>query len=263
MLRTLFVLTTLARAAAFSCWLIIAAGAGVVRADEIKFLCASALRPGIAGLVADFENSSGHKVTIAYGTVGTLTDRVRKGEAADVAIVSGPQLDELQREGKIIIGSRIDIAKVGVGIFVRPGAAKPDISSVDAFTRALLTARSVTYRDPSGGAAAGVYMPRLLDRLGIAAAMQPKTKLIPNGGPLYDVVASGEVEIGLQQISEIIEAGNVELAGPLPTAIQNYTLFAAGIVAISTHMEAGKALIGYLSSPAVAAVLRSRGFELP
>src|SRR5438874_13443447 len=158
MIRATLVLTAAARTA-LACLLIITAAGSTARADEIRLLCASAWRPGIAGLIPGFEKTSGHKVTINYGTVGSLTERLKKGEAADVAIVSGPQLDDLQRQGKIVVGSRVDIAKVGVGVFVRKGSAKLDISSVAAFKRALLVARSITYRDPSGGAAAGVYMP--------------------------------------------------------------------------------------------------------
>src|SRR5262245_11812130 len=110
---------------------------GSARATEIKLLCAVALQPGIITLVPDFEKSSGHKVTITYGTVGAVADRVQKGEAADIAISSGPLIDQLQAQGKVISGSRINIAKVGVGVFVRKGGTKPDLASVDGFKRSL------------------------------------------------------------------------------------------------------------------------------
>jgi molybdate transport system substrate-binding protein len=201
------------------------AGTGA-RAAEIKLLCAVALQPGMVALIPDFEKSSGHKVTIAYGTAGAVADRVQKGEAADIVISAAPLTDQLQAQGKVVAGSRVIIAKVGVGVFVRKGAAKPDISSADAFKRSMLAAKSIAYPDPAGGGASGIYVASLLERLGIAMEMKPRTKLFPPAEVLYASVASGDVEIGFNQISEILAQPTVELAGPLPSAIQNYTQFA-------------------------------------
>src|SRR5215204_6689739 len=195
------------------------------RAAEIKVLSASALHPAIDALIPDFEKSSGHKVTVDYGTAGAVADRVQKGEAADIVISSVPMIDRLQAQGKVVAGDRVIIAKVGVGVFVRKGAAKPDISSVDAFKRSMLAARSIAYPDPAGGGASGIYVASLLERLDIAAEMKPKTEL-STLATLYASVASGEVEIGFNQVSEILAQPTVELAGPLPPAIQNYTQFA-------------------------------------
>jgi len=220
------------------------------------------LKPGVDALTADFEKSSGSKLTVAYGTAGAVVDRFQKGEAADVVIASGAQIDELQKQGKVVQGSRVDIAKVGIGVFVRKGSAKPDLSSVEAFTRSLSVAKTIVYVDPSKGAASGIYMASLLDRLGLAAAMQPKTKLFPSpDAPMYESVASGEADLGFSLITEILAQPGVELAGPLPSAIQNYTQFAAGLSAGSTQPDAGKALVTFLSSPAAQAVLRTKGFE--
>ena len=231
------------------------------RAAEIKLLCAVALHPAIDALIPDFEKSSGHKVTIAYGTAGAVADRVQKGEAADIVISSVPLIDRLQAQGKVVAGSRVNIAKVGVGVFVRKGAAKPDISSADAFKRSMLAARSIAYPDPAGGGASGIYVASLLERLGIAVEMKPKTKLFPPPEVLYASVASGEVEIGFNQISEILAQPTVELAGPLPSAIQNYTQFAPGIVTGSSQTDAARALVTFLSSPAAQTVLKAKGFE--
>jgi molybdate transport system substrate-binding protein len=257
MFRTSF---ATAAVVAISCLLLVATGVRVASAAEIKFLCAGALRTVIPGFVLEFEKSSGHKVTVTYGGVGGLTDRLQKGEAADVAIVSGPQIDELQKSGKVVAGSRVDIAKAAVGVFVRKGAAKPDISSADAFKRSMLAAKAIDYTDPATGSADGIYLASLFDRLGIAAEMKPKTKLL-RGPSLYASVASGEVEIGFQMISEILAEPSVEFIGPLPPAIQNITQYAAGIIASSTQADAGKALIGFLSSPASVAVMKAKGFE--
>src|SRR5947209_19273997 len=230
------------------------------RAAEIKLLCAVALQPAMVALIPDFEKSSGHKVTIAYGTAGAVANRVQKGEAADIVISAEPMIDQLQAQGKVVADSRVTIAKVGVGVFVRKGAAKPDISSVDAFKRSMLAARSIAYPDPAGGGASGIYVASLLERLGIAAEMKPKTKL-STLKTLYASVASGDVEIGFNQVSEILAQPTIELAGPLPSAIQNYTQFAPGIVTGSSQTDAARALVTFLYSPAAKTVLKAKGFE--
>jgi molybdate transport system substrate-binding protein len=229
-------------------------------AAEIKLLSASALHPVIDALIPDFEKSSGHKVTVAYGTAGAVAERVQKGEAVDLVISAVPRIDQLQAQGKVVAGDRIVIAKVGVGAFVRKGAAKPDISSADAFKRSMLAAKSIAYPDPAGGGASGIYVASLLERLGIAAEMKPKTKL-STLGTLYSSVASGEVEIGFNQVSEILAQPTIELVGPLPSAIQNYTQFSPGIVTGSNQADAARAWITFLSSPAAKTVLKAKGFE--
>ena len=231
------------------------------RGAEIRLLCAVALQPAMVALIPDFEKSSGHKVTIAYGTAGAVANRVQKGEAADIVINAGPLIDQLQAQGKVVADSRVTIAKVGIGVFVRKGAAKPDIGSADAFKRSMLAARSIAYPDPAGGGASGIYVASLFERLGIAAEMKPKTKLFPPTEVLYASVASGEVEIGFNQISEILAQPTVELAGPLPSAIQNYTQFAPGIVSSSSQIDVARALVAFLSAPAAQAVLKAKGFE--
>src|SRR5436305_3879373 len=178
----------------------------------------------------------------------------------DVVISSVPMIDRLQAQGKVVAGDRVIIAKVGVGAFVRKGAAKPDISSVDAFKRSMLAARSIAYPDPAGGGASGIYVASLLERLGIAAEMKPKTKL-STLATLYASVASGEVEIGFNQVTEILAQPTVELAGSLPPAIQNYTEFIAGIVTGSSQTDAARALVTFLYSPAAKTVLKAKGFE--
>jgi molybdate transport system substrate-binding protein len=236
------------------------APATLAQAAEIRLLSASALHPAIDALIPDFEKSSGHKITVAYGTAGAVADRVQKGEAAAVVTSSVPMIDRLQAQGKVVAGDRVIIAKVGVGAFVRKGAAKPDISSPDAFKRAMLAARSIAYPDPAGGGASGIYVASLLERLGIAAEMKPKTRL-STLGTLYTSVASGDVEIGFNQVSEILAQPTVELAGPLPSAIQNYTQFAPGIVTGSRQADAARAWVTFLSSPAARTVLKAKGFE--
>ena len=158
-------------------------------------------------------------------------------------------------------GDRVIITKVGVGAFVRKGTAKPDLSSEEAFKSSMLAARSIAYPDPAGGGASGIYVASLLERLGIAGEMKSKTRLFPPTEVLYGSVASGEVEIGFNQISEILAQPTVELAGPLPSAIQNYTQFAPGIVAGGSQIEVARGLVTLLSSPAAQTVLKAKGFE--
>ena len=234
---------------------------GTARAAEIKLLCSLSLRPAIVALIPDFEKMSGHKVTITYGTVGAVADRIQKGETADIAISSGSLTDQLQSQGKLAAGSRVNIAKVGVGVFVRKGSAKPDLASVDGFKRTLLSAKSIAYVDPASGAASSIYMVSLLERLGITAEMKQKTILSRPGVAWYASVATGEADMGFIQISDILDEPSVELAGPLPPEIQNYTQFAAGIVIGSSQIEAAKALVTFLSSPSAQTVLKSKGLE--
>jgi molybdate transport system substrate-binding protein len=235
--------------------------ASTARAAEIKLLCAVALHPAIDALIPDFERSLGHTVTVAYGNAGAIADRFQKGEAADLVINAAPLMDQLRAQGKVVADDRIIIAKVGVSAFVLKGATKPDISSAEAFKRSMLAARSITYPDPAGGGASGIYMASLLERLGIAEQMKPKTKLSPSAKVLYASVANGDVEIGFNQISEVLAQPTVEFAGPLPSAIQNYTQFAPGIVTGSNQADAARALVAFLTSPPAQSVLKAKGFE--
>jgi molybdate transport system substrate-binding protein len=231
----------------------------VAGAAEIKFLCPVAMTAVMSELIPQFERASSHKVTVEYATVGVITDRVLKGDAADVAVVSKQQAADLQKKGKIVAGSGVDIARVGYGVFVREGTRKVDIQSVDAFKRSLLAAKSITYVDPATGAPSGIYAARLMERLGVAAEVKPKTKLVKPGVEALEPVAKGDAEIGLGPT--IAAVPGVELVGPLPADIQSYTEFAAGLLVASKEAEAGKALVALLTSPAGQSILRSKGFE--
>jgi len=230
-------------------------------AADVRLLSAAALRHTFGELLPQFEKDTGYKVNVAYGSVGALTDRLKRGEVADVAIVSDTQIDELQKLGKVVAGTHFDVAMVGVGIFVRKDSAKPDISSVDAFKRTVLAAKAVAYSDPAGGGPAGIYIAHLMDQLGISVEMKQRTKLYPPGPLQYESVANGEADLGFEQVSLILEQPVVELLGHLPTLIQNYTKFAAGIGTSSDQSEAGKALIAFLSSPSAKAHMKDNGFE--
>jgi molybdate transport system substrate-binding protein len=228
---------------------------------EIKVLTAGAFKQVLLALLPDFERTSGHKVMVQNDTVGALTKRIAGGEAFDLAVLTPKAVDDLAKEGKFAAGSRANLARVGVGVVVKDGTPKPDIGSVAAFKQALLAAKSVAYIDPAAGGSSGIYVAGLLDKLGIAAEVKPKAKLIP-GGAVAEHVAKGEAELGIHQISEILPVKGVTLVGPLPAEIQNYTVYAAGIGAHAKESDAAKALIKALSGPAAAEVLKSKGMEL-
>jgi molybdate transport system substrate-binding protein len=241
--------------------LLMAAGAPRAgAAAEIKVLTAGAFKQVVLALVPGFEKETGHKVKVENDTVGALTKRIEGGEGFDVAVLTPGAVNELAGKGKFVAGSRVNLGRVGVGVVVKEGAAKPDISSVDAFKKALLAAKSVAYIDPKAGGSSGIYVAGLLDKLGIAAEVNAKAKLI-HGGAVADHIAKGEAELGIHQISEILPVKGIALVGPLPAEIQNYTVYAAGLGASAKETDAAKALVKALSGPAAADVLKSKGME--
>jgi len=229
-------------------------------AAEIKVLTAGAFKQVLLVLVPDFEKQTGHKVILENDTVGALTKRIEGGEAFDLAVLTPAAVNDLSTKGKFVAGSRTNLGRVGVGVVVKEGAPKPDISSVDAFKKTLLAAKSVAYIDPAAGGSSGIYVAGLLDKLGVAADVKPKAKLIP-GGAVAEHIARGEAEIGIHQISEILPVKGITLVGPLPADIQNYTVYAAGLGANGKESEAAKTLLKTLSGPAAADVLKSKGME--
>jgi len=235
---------------------------GVV-ASDLKGLSGSAVQPIMNEVIPQFERATGHKVTFDYGTVGGMAARIQKDERADVIIASGPQVSALEKEGKVVPGSRADLGKTGIGVFVRKGAVKPDIGSIDAFKGAMLAAKSIGWNDPAAGAPVSIYMLGAFERLGIADAMKSKTTAFNQRSDRFEAVARGDVEIGFNQISEIVAASGVDLVGPLPAQIQHYTLLSAGIVSSSNEKEAAGALIRFISSPNVQALMQTKGFERP
>src|SRR5262245_6174342 len=253
-------MTTRWFATAISALLLLASADGA-RAADVTCYCPLAMKGAFADLSPQFEKASGRRLTLEFATVGALADRLSKGGAADVAILSTPAMEALQKQGKFLAGSHVDIAKVGIGVFVRAGSAKPDIGSVDVFKRPLTGAKSVGYGDPTGGGVSGVHMAALVERLGIAADLKPKTKLLPNSQAVLAAVAGGEVELGIGLTSDIALASGVDLVGPLPAEVQSFTIYAAAVLASSKQAEAGRAFITFLSSPAARAALKAKGFE--
>jgi molybdate transport system substrate-binding protein len=229
-------------------------------AAEIKVLTTGAFRSVVVALVPEFEKATGHKVVVDNGTVGQLQKRVDDGETFDVLVLSPKGIEDYIKGGKIAAGSNARLAKVGVGVMVKDGAPKPDVSSVDAFKKALLAAKTVGYIDPASGGSSGIYVSGLLDKLGIADQVKPKAKL-KQGGHVSDLVKSGEAEVGIHQMSEIVGQAGVTLVGPLPAEIQNYTVYVVGLSTAAKEAEAAKAFIKVLTGPSAAGVLKSKGME--
>jgi len=227
---------------------------------EIRVMISGGLTAAYRELMPQFERTTGNKVLTALGpSMGTTENaipvRLSRGEPADVLIMVGYALDDLAKQGKVVAASQVELVRSPIGIAVRRGAPKPDIGSVDALRRALLTASSVAYSD----SASGVYVENeLFKRLGIADQMKGKSRMIP-AEPVGEVVARGEAEIGFQQISELKPVPGIDIVGPLPPEVQKITVFSAGITTGAREPTAGRALIAFLASPAAAPVFMRGG----
>lgn len=242
--------------------LLVAATPSPALAAEVKLLGPVSLRVVLPNVLPQFEKSSGHKTVVGYATLGAITKRLVEGEAVDVAMVSPQQNEDLQKQGKLIAGSRVEIARVGFTVFVKKGAPKPDVGSVDALKRTLLGSKSIVLGDPAAGGGAGVYTAGLMQRLGLAADIKERTRLVKSGTEVAETVAKGEAEIGIGVASDAAIIPGLD-ATPLPSGAQSYSVYVAGISAASNQADAAKALLAFLTSPAVKQALTANGFETP
>ena len=242
---------------------LIAALVGVqsAAAAEIKVLTTGAFKPVVTALVAEYEKQSGDKVTVVNETAGGLMRLISRGEPFDFVILTPSAIDELAKQGKVA-GGPTPLARVGIGVAVKDGAPRPKIDTVDAFKTALLKAKSVAYIDPAAGGSSGIYLDQLFKRLGIADQIKPKAVLVP-GGLVAERVVSGEAEIGVHQISEILAVKGATLVGPIPAEVQNYTVYAAGIAANTNSPDAAKKLLAIFTSDKARQVLKEKGMEPP
>jgi molybdate transport system substrate-binding protein len=239
-------------------------GAAIRPADaaEIKVLSAGAMRGVVDALLPEFEKQTGHKVVVQNATAGVLAQRIEDGEPFDVAVITAVVVESLAGRGKIADDSRVPLAKVGMGVAVKVGAPLPDIATVEAFKRTLLEAKSVAYINPKAGGTTGVFFERLIDKLGIGSEVRAKAKL-KDGGYVADLVASGDAEVGVHVISEIVPVKGAVLVGPLPAEIQTTTTYVGGVSMASGNAEAAKALIQFIAGPASVPVLKAKGMEKP
>jgi molybdate transport system substrate-binding protein len=225
--------------------------------SEIKVLSSIATKEAYLELVPQFERSSGHEVATTWSGTTAIMKQLAAGEQYDLVMISATELDELIRQGKIVAGSRVDIAKSGIGIAVRKGAPRPDVGTTEALKQALLAAKTVGYTSgPSG-----VYMGQLVERMGIANAVKAKFKSVPSGGTIGTIVASGECEIGFQQVSELVHIPGIDYIGPLPAAVQRVTVFSSGVQAGAAQPDAAKALVSFLTTAAAKTVMTKHGLE--
>jgi molybdate transport system substrate-binding protein len=227
-------------------------------AAEINVISSNALKSSLEELAPAFEKATEHKLVFTFGAAIPLTAAIQKGAAFDLAVLTTSAVDDLVKQGKLVGATRTALVNSGAGVAVRKGAPKPDISSVEAFKRALLDAKSVAFVEQGG---TGVYLKALLPRLGIADALAGRIKMLPPENPAAHAIANGEAEIGMTQISEILPYAGAELVGPLPKEIQLTTSFATAVGAGARQSEPAMALIRFLTAPAAAAVFKAKGLD--
>jgi molybdate transport system substrate-binding protein len=235
--------------------------AGMVRAVEVKVLSVLGMRAVLDDLGPRFERSSGNRLAISFTTLGGALKRVQTGETADVVIIPQRGIERLAGEGRIAADSVIVFAQSRMGVAVRKGAARPDISSPESLKRALLEVKSFTYPNPAHGASSGIHFAKVLERLGIAREVKSKTVFLPEAGPVGMLVASGKAELAVHQIQELAPVPGIEIVGPLPDDLQDTLVFAAAVMVGSGEAAASKALVDYLRSREAAKIIRAKGME--
>src|SRR4249919_1610464 len=231
--------------------------ASLAQAAEIKVLSGNGAKAAVRELCMQFERATGNKINLHFEVNADIQKKIEAGEAFDVAVLNPPVIEALSKEAKIVTGSRADIGRAGLGVAVRQGAPKPDISSVDGFRRTLLAAKAVAY---PGKGASGLYFVSLLDRLGIKAEMQGKLKPMA-AEDTVEVVARGEADMVVVVATRITGVPGVDLVGPIPEDLQTKIGFAAGLSASAKERDAAQSLIRFLTAPAAAATLRANGVE--
>ena len=236
------------------------AGAARVDAAELQVLSAGAVRSIVSDLAATYEKETGNTVKLTFGTVGQIRAKLADATPADVAIMTDTALDQMTRQGVVREGTWVEVGRTGIGVGVRDGAPKPDIRNPEALKLALLSAKSLTYVDPAQGATSGIHFAGVLKQLGIADAVKSKTTLVPGGYPA-ELVAKGEAEMVVHQISEIVPVKGVTLVGPLPKELQKVTVYSAGVAVASTSKDAARAFVDFLARPDFKPKLAAAGLD--
>ena len=231
-------------------------------ATELKVLSAGAFKPVVVALAAEFERNTGHKLVIDNDTAGALVRRIVGGEAFDLVVAPPGALVQMAQAGKLASASGRPLARVAIGVAVKAGAPLPDISSVAAFQRTLAAARKVAYIDPAAGGSSGIYLAQLFERWGMAEQITAKAVLVP-GGTVATRLVTGEADLAIHQISEILVVPGVTLVGPLPAEVQNYTVYSGAPALATRDAAATQALLAWLGSDAARAVLAAKGMLPP
>ena len=234
---------------------------GIAAAAELKVYSTIGVQSALEQLMPRLEKASGTTLAMTWATGAMLAKRIEAGETPDVVILSGDAFDTLTKNGKIVPGSAVTLASAGIAMSVKAGAPKPDISTPEALKKTLLAVKTVAYSDPAAGGASGVYFAKLLERMGIADEMKPKTRHPPPGGNSANLLLTGEAELAFQQKPEVMSVAGTEVVGLLPADLDLVTAFIAGIDKDSANATAGKALIAYLHSSEVAETFKAKGLD--
>jgi molybdate transport system substrate-binding protein len=234
---------------------------GSARAAEVRLLSAAAMQSVFKNIAGEFERNAGHKLVISYGTIGAIAQRVAGGEATDVVIGSSLTMPPLVKDGKIDGASLITICTTGIGMVVPRGDPVPPLTSPDDFIRAVTEAKVVVYADPVRGGAAGVHIGRVLQRLAVADRLKSQITLAAGGDVTEVTLAQGSGALGMTQVSEIVGKPQAAFVGPLPDALQNYTVFMAGVPAGAPQSEAVRAFIAFLKSPTALGAIKATGMQ--
>jgi molybdate transport system substrate-binding protein len=223
-------------------------------AAEIKVLSTVGMQPATSELFVQFERASGHKVVVTYGLAAVLKQNFVDGRAADVLVLTSPLIEDLAKQGKVAPGSKVDVARSGVGVGVKTGAPRPDISTPEALKSAVLAAKSVGFAKEG---ASGVAFARALERLGITEQVRAKYK--DTGTKTGEALVAGDIDLGASQIPELMAVPGVDVVGPLPAELQTVTIFSVGLATETKEADAAKALIQFLAGPAAAPIYRAKG----
>lgn len=233
------------------------------QAADIQVLSSTVLVGAMQKLAPEFERASGNKLVVKFEISPVATKQIASKEASpDVAIITGAGIDDLIKQTLILADSKIEFARTTVGVAVRAGAPKPDISSVDAVKRMLLNAKSVAYTDPATGAATGVHIAKMLDKLGIADQVKAKA-VLGKGSPVGEMIAKGDAEVGFQQLPELVPTPGITIVGGLPAELQNIVIVKAGVLSASKQQKAAEALVKFLTTPRAKELLKAAGMEVP
>jgi molybdate transport system substrate-binding protein len=230
----------------------------LTHAAELTVLCSNGLRAVLSEVAPEFERTSGHRLVISYSVSAELKKRIDAGERFDIAILTPVLVDELTAAGALRADTRRTVARSGMGVSVRRGAQKPDLRTIEALKVTLLAARSIAFAKEGAG---GLFFMALIQRFGLSDQLVPRFRPVVTGQDVSRAVANGDAEIGVQPISEILNVAGVELAGSFPAAVQGYSVMMAAVGVKSPHADEGRALIDFLMSRELDAVVRERGME--
>jgi molybdate transport system substrate-binding protein len=223
--------------------------AGMAGGAEIRVLSVGAVQNAVRNLAAEFEKESGHKIVLSISSPVIAMQKIKAGEVHDAVIVSEPAMDQLDRDGIVNPESRARLASTGLGVAVREGAPLPDLSTPEAFKQALVAAKSIVYGDPTLANQSGEKAEKILRQAGIFDALKPKLKIVPGQAASQEMVAKGEAEIGLYNVSEIPEGKGLKFAGPVPAPLQIATMYEAALMSDGSVPEAARAFIQFLARP--------------